>query len=173
MTSRYTASHRDVVKSRNQASAFVNHSKCNTYTEKPHQLLLMRKNIFSVELQKILHRQNSKVTHPRNLKIPENQVLTQDNVCDTQESVQEACIENINPQVINRNRITRRKMKNHLISAFPAVLGLSVKIILSQSRLFLALTQQGTAHTVSSTFCPHYRALQCLFLGASVCLTIS
>ena len=29
MTSRYTASHRDVVKSRNQASAFVNHNKCN------------------------------------------------------------------------------------------------------------------------------------------------
>ena len=31
MTSRYTASHRDVVKSRNQASAFVNH-KCNIKT---------------------------------------------------------------------------------------------------------------------------------------------
>ena len=29
MTSRYTASHRDVVKSRNQASAFVNNNKCN------------------------------------------------------------------------------------------------------------------------------------------------
>ena len=47
------------------------------------------------------------------------------------EQVQEARIENFNPQVINRNRITRRKMENRLISAFPAVLGLSVKIILS------------------------------------------
>ena len=53
-------------------------------------------------------------------------------VWDTQESVQEACLENFNPQVINRNKITRRKMENHLICAFPAVLGLSVKIILSQ-----------------------------------------
>ena len=50
---------------------------------------------------------------------------------DTDESDQEACTENFNPQVINRNRTTRRKMANHLISAFPAVLGLSVKIILS------------------------------------------
>ena len=84
---------------------------------------------FLVEVQKILHRQDSKVTHSRNLKIPENQVLTQGKVWDTKESVQEACTENGNPQVINRNTITRNKMENHLIAAFSAVLGLSVKIV--------------------------------------------
>ena len=50
---------------------------------------------------------------------------------DTQESVQEACIGNANP-LINRNKITRRKMENRLIGAFLAVLGLNLKIILSQ-----------------------------------------
>ena len=55
------------------------------------------------------------------------------------EQVQEARIENFNPQVINRNRITRRKMENCLIGAFPAALGLNVKIILSQGRLLPAL----------------------------------
>ena len=71
-----------------------------------------------------------------------------DNVWDTQESVQGACTENFNPQVINRNRITRRKMENRLISAFPAVLGLSVKTILLQGRLLPALTQQRAQLTL-------------------------
>ena len=70
------------------------------------------------------------------------------NVWDTQESVQEACIENFNPQVINKNMITRKKMENHLIGAFSAVLGLSVKIILSQGRLLPALTQQRAQLTL-------------------------
>ena len=70
------------------------------------------------------------------------------NVWDTQESVQDACTENFNPQVIHRNKITRRKMGNHLICAFPAVLGLSVKIILSQGRLLPALTQQRAQLTL-------------------------
>ena len=98
----------------------------------------MRDSIFSVELQKILHRKDSKVTQSRNLKMPENWGLTQDNIWDTEESVQEACTKNFNPQVINRN-ITRRKMENRLLRAFPAVLGLSMKIILSWSQLLPAL----------------------------------
>ena len=43
MTSRYTASQWDVVKSRNHASAFVNHNKYNKSVEQPCQLLEMRK----------------------------------------------------------------------------------------------------------------------------------
>ena len=39
-------------------------------------------------------------------------------------------------------------MENHLIGAFPAVLGLSVKIILSQDRLLPALTQQRAQLTL-------------------------
>ena len=44
--------------------------------------------------------------------------------------------ENVNPQVINRNMITRKKMENRLIGAFSAVLGLSVKIVLSHVDCF-------------------------------------
>ena len=69
-------------------------------------------------------------------------------VWDTQESVQEACLENFNPQVINRNMTTRKKIENRLIGASSAVLGLSVKIILSQGRLLPALTQQTAQLTL-------------------------
>lgn len=54
-------------------------------------------------------------------------------------SVQEARIENFNTQVMNRNRIIREKAVNHRIGVLPAVLGLSVKIILSQGGLLPAL----------------------------------
>ena len=75
-----------------------------------------------------------------------------------EESVQEACFENFNPRVIKRNTMIRKKMEKHLIGVFPAVLGLNMKILLSKGQLFPALTAESTAHTVSSTFCPHYRA---------------
>ena len=54
-------------------------------------------------------------------------------------SVQEARLENLNPQVINKNTIIREEAVNHLIGVLPAVLGLSVKIILSQGGLLPAL----------------------------------
>jgi hypothetical protein len=54
-------------------------------------------------------------------------------------SVQEARLENLNPQVINRNTIIREEAVNHLIGVFPVVLSLSMKIILSQGRLLPAL----------------------------------
>ena len=65
-----------------------------------------------------------------------------------QESVQEACFENFNPWVIKKNTITGKKMEKHLIGVFPAVLGLSVKIILSQGQLLPALTQQRAQLTL-------------------------
>ena len=51
----------------------------------------------------------------------------------------EAYTENLNPQVINRKTVLRKKRGNDLIDAFPAVLGLKLKIILSQGRLLPAL----------------------------------
>ena len=59
---------------------------------------------------------------------------------------------------MKRNTIIRKKMEKHLIGVFPAVLGLNMKILLSKSQLVPALTAESTAHTISSTFCPHYRA---------------
>ena len=58
---------------------------------------------------------------------------------DHRGSVQEARLENLNPQVINRNMIIREEAVNRLIGVFPVVLGLSMKIILSQGRLLPAL----------------------------------
>ena len=54
-------------------------------------------------------------------------------------SVQEARLENLNPQVINKNTIIREEAVNPLIGVFPVVLGLSMKIVLSQGRLLPAL----------------------------------
>ena len=51
----------------------------------------------------------------------------------------EAYTENLNPQVVNRKTVLRKKRENGLIGAFPAALGLNVKIILSQGRLLPAL----------------------------------
>ena len=121
----------------------------------------MRESIFSVELQKILHKVGQQSYTPVTSKEPEDSRKlgsTQNNIWDTEESVQEACFENFNPQVIKRNTIIRKKLEKHLIGVFPAVLGLNMKILLSKSQLFPALTAESTAHTISSTFCPHYRA---------------
>ena len=62
-----------------------------------------------------------------------------------------------------------KKMGNGLTAVFPAVLGLNVKIILSQGRLFPALRQQ----TAQPCCFPHILHLlqspaQCLFSGASI-----
>ena len=54
-------------------------------------------------------------------------------------SVQEARLENLNPQVINKNTIIREEAVNPLIGVFPVVLDLSMKIVLSQGRLLPAL----------------------------------
>lgn len=51
----------------------------------------------------------------------------------------EAYTENLNPQVINRKTVLRKKRGNDLIDTFPAVLSLNLKIILSQGRLLPAL----------------------------------
>lgn len=51
----------------------------------------------------------------------------------------EAYTENLNPQVINRKTVLRKKRGNDLIDAVPAVLGLNLKIILSEGRLLPAL----------------------------------
>ena len=60
-----------------------------------------------------------------------------------QESVQEACFENFNPWVIKKNTITGKKMEKHLIGVFPAVLGLNMKILLSESQLFQLWQQRA------------------------------
>ena len=123
--------------------------------------MFMRESIFSVELQKILHKVGQQSYTPVISKEPEDSRKlgwTRNNIWDTEESVQEACFENFNPQVIKRNTITGKKMEKHLIGVFPEVLGLNVKILHSKGQLFPALTAESTAHTISSTFCPHYRA---------------
>ena len=121
----------------------------------------MRESIFSVELQKILHKVGQQSYTPVTSKETEDSRKlgsTQNNIWDTEESVQEACFENFNPRVIKRNTIIRKKLEKHLIGVFPVVLGLNMKILLSKGQLFPALTAESIAHTVSSTFCPHYRA---------------
>ena len=121
----------------------------------------MRESIFSVKLQKILHKVGQQSYTPVTSKEPEDSRKlgsTQNNIWDMEESVQEACFENFNPRVIKRNTIIRKKLEKHLIGVFPGVLGLNMKILLSKGQLFPALTAESTAHTVSSTFCPHYRA---------------
>ena len=123
--------------------------------------MFIRESIFSVELQKILHKVGQQSYTPVTSKEAEDSRKlgsTQNNIWDTQESVQEACFENFKPWVIKRNTITGKKMENHLTGVFPAVLGLNIKILLSKGWLFPALTAESTAHTVSSTFCPLYRA---------------
>jgi len=95
----------------------------------------MRVRIFSVELQKILHKVGEQSHTPITSKEPEGSRKlgsTQNNIWDTEESVQEACFENLNPWVIKRNTIIRKKMEKHLIGVFPAVLGLNMKILLSE-----------------------------------------
>ena len=95
----------------------------------------MRESIFSAETE-ILH-EIGQQSHT--LKEPEDSRKlgsTQNNIWDMQESVQEACFENFNPWVIKRNTITGKKMEKHLIGVFPAVLGLNMKILLSESQLF-------------------------------------
>ena len=121
----------------------------------------MRESIFSVKLQKILHKVGQQSYTPVTSKEPEDSRKlgsTQNHIWDMEESVQEACFENFNPRVIKRNTIIRKKLEKHLIGVFPGVLGLNMKILLSKGQLFPALTAESTAHTVSSTFCPHYRA---------------
>ena len=121
----------------------------------------MRDSIFSVELQKILHKVGQQSYTPVTSKETEDSRKlgsTQNNIWDTEESVQEACFENFNPRVIKRNTIIRKKLEKHLIGVFPVVLGLNMKILLSKGQLFPALTAESTAHTIPNTFCPHYRA---------------
>ena len=121
----------------------------------------MRESIFSVELQKILHKVGQQSYTPVTSKEPEDSRKfgsTQNNIWDTEESVQEACFENLNPWVIKRNTIIRKKLEKYLIGVCPGVLGLNMKILLSKGQLFPALIAESTAHTVSSTLCPHYKA---------------
>ena len=99
----------------------------------------MRERIFSVELRKILHKVGQQSHIP---KKPEDSRKLGSNtrqLTGHRGSVQEARIENFNPQVIDRNMIIREKIVNHLIGVFPAVKGLNVKIILSQGQMFPAL----------------------------------
>ena len=99
----------------------------------------MRESIFSAELQKILHKVEKQSYTPKN---PGNSRKLGSNTkqhMGHRGSVQEARIENLNPQVINRNTIIREEAVNRLIGVFSAVLGLSMKIILSQGRLLPAL----------------------------------
>ena len=113
----------------------------------------MRENIFSVELQKILHKVGQQSYIPVTSKEHEDSRKlgsTQNNIWDTQESVQEGCFENFNPLVIKRNIITRKKMGKHLIGVFPAVLGLNMKILLSKGWLFPTLTAESTAPAPSA-----------------------
>ena len=101
--------------------------------------MFIRESIFSVELQKILHKVGQQSYTPVTSKEAEDSRKlgsTQNNIWDMQESVQEACFENFNPWVIKRNTITGKKMEKHLIGVFPAVLGLNMKILLSESQLF-------------------------------------
>ena len=101
----------------------------------------MRESIFSGELQKILHKVEKQSYTPKN---PGNSRKLGSNTkqhMGHRGSVQEARIENLNPQVINRNTIIREEAVNRLIGVFSAVLGLSMKIILSQGRLLPALWQ--------------------------------
>ena len=161
MTSRYTASHRDVVKSRNQASGLWIITSVIHKQENNVSCFSWGRAFSSVKLQKILHKIEQQSYTPVTSKEPEDSRKlgsTQNNIWDMQESVQEACFENFNPWVIKRNTITGKKMENHLTGVFPAVLGLNIKILLSKGWLFPALTAESTAHTVSSTFCPLYRA---------------
>ena len=115
--------------------------------------MFIRESIFSVELQKILHKVGQQSYTPvtskeaedsRKLGSTQNNGTRLEHVRDTQESVQEACFENVNPCVIKRNTITG-KMEKHLTGVFPAVLGLIMKILLSKGRLFPALTAESTA----------------------------
>ena len=99
----------------------------------------MRESIFSAELQKILHKVEKQSYTPKN---PGNSRKLGSNTkqhTGHRGSVQEARIENFDTQVMNRNRIIREEAVNHLIGVLPAVLGLSVKIILSQGGLLPAL----------------------------------
>ena len=97
----------------------------------------MRESIFLVKLQKILHKVGEQSHTPITSKEPEGSRKlgsTHNNIWDTEESVQDACFENLNPWVIKRNTIIRKKMEKHLIGVFPAVLGLNMKILLSEVR---------------------------------------
>ena len=74
----------------------------------------MRESIFSVELQKILHKVGQQSYTPVTSKEPEDSrklSSTWNNIWDTEESVQEACFENFNQQVIKRNTTTGKKME--------------------------------------------------------------
>ena len=97
--------------------------------------MFMRESIFSVELQKILYKVGQQSYTPVTSKEPEDSRKfgsTQNNIWDTEESVQKACFESFNPWVIKRNTITGKKMEKHLTGVFPAVLGLNIKILLSK-----------------------------------------
>ena len=70
----------------------------------------MRESIFSVELQKILHKVGQQSYTPVTSKEPEDSRKfgsTQNNLWDTEESVQKACFENFNPWVIKRNTFVK------------------------------------------------------------------
>ena len=99
----------------------------------------MRESIFSAELQKILHEAEKQCYTPKNPGDSRKLGSNTRQHMGHRGSVQEARIENFNPQVIDRNMIIREKIVNHLIGVFPAVKGLNVKIILSQGQMFPAL----------------------------------
>ena len=99
----------------------------------------MRESIFSVELQKILHKVGQQSYTPKNPGDSRKLGSNTRQHMGHRGSVQEARTENLIPQIIDRNTIIREEAVNHLIGVFPAVLVLSVKIIVSQGRLLPAL----------------------------------
>ena len=73
------------------------------------------------------------------------------NVWDTQESVQEACIENFNPQVINRNIIVIKKMEKWSHWCVSCSVGAKYEDRpLIWSAVPSSLTADSTVHPISS-----------------------
>lgn len=108
----------------------------------------MRENIFSVELLKLLHKVEQQRYTPKNPGVSRKLVPTQGNIWDTWGSVQSACIENFNPQVINRNAIIRDKAVNHLTGVSCIAGPQREDHPLTVSTVPSSLTADSTAHTL-------------------------
>ena len=170
MTSRYTASHRDVVKSRNQASAFVNH-KCNIKTmlaashEGEYFLSWATEDFTQVGQQSYIPKE------------PEDSRKLGSNTRQCMRHTE------ISPGSMHwKLQPTGYQQKYDHMKEDGKLSHLCISCSAGPQREDHPLTgstapsshtAESTAHTVSSTFCPHYRTLQCLFLGSSVYMTIS
>ena len=175
MTSRYTASHRDVVKSRNQASGFVNRNKCNINRktmlaashEGEHFLSWVTEDFTQVGQQSYTPVTSKESEDSRKLGSNTRQ-------CMGHRTSPGSTYWKLQPTGYQQKQDHKKedgKLSHWCISrsAGPQCEDHPLTGPTAPS----SLTADRTAHTVSSTFCPHYSALRCLFLGASVYMSIS